>query len=148
MWGFIKILVTLCLIIISMLSVEKVHSQSLTIEAYVVYDNGQESQNNLLNEDPMSEDIAMLYNIDAGQTNPDDLEGVTSTELKVVIQGEDNVDVLIKKGKKTAVNKKGISIADGQVFYVKNIRCVPVEIVVKKGKKTIGKRIVDFQCGE
>ena len=114
----------------------------------MVYENGQESEKNLLSEDPLSEDIAMLYNIDVGQTNPDDLEGVTSTKLKVVIQGEDNVDVLIKKGKKTAVNKKGISIADGQVFYVKNIRCVPVEIVVKKGKKTLGKRIVDFQCGE
>jgi hypothetical protein len=83
-------------------------SQSLRIEAYVVYENGQESEKNLLSEDPLSEDIAMLYNIDVGQTNPDDLEGVTSTELKVVIQGEDNVDVLIKKGKKTAVNKKGI----------------------------------------
>lgn len=143
-----KVFMTMYVLLVSMLCTESMRSQSLRIEAYVVYENGQESEKNLLSEDPLSEDIAMLYNIDVGQTNPDDLEGVTSTELKVVIQGEDNVDVLIKKGKKTAVNKKGISIADGQVFYVKNIRCVPVEIVVKKGKKTLGKRIVDFQCGE
>ncbi len=71
-----KALVTLFLLIVSMLSVEKVHSQSLKIEAYVVYDNGKESKKNLLSNNPMEIDNAMLYNIDAGQTNPDDLEGV------------------------------------------------------------------------
>ena len=143
-----KALVTLFLLIVSMLSVEKVHSQSLKIEAYVVYDNGKESKKNLLSNNPMEIDNAMLYNIDAGQTNPDDLEGVTSTKLKVVIRTQDVVDIVIKKGKKTAIDKKGQSISGVGTFYVDDIVCVPVGITVKKGNKVIGKKIVDFQCGE
>ena len=143
-----KALVTLFLLIVSMLSVEKVHSQSLKIEAYVVYDNGKESKKNLLSNNPMEIDNAMLYNIDAGQTNPDDLEGVTSTKLKVVIRTQDVVDIVIKKGNKTAIDKKGQSISGAGTFYVDNIVCVPVGITVKKGNKVIGKKIVDFQCGE
>lgn len=143
-----KVFMTMCVLLVSMLCTESMRSQSLRIEAYVVYENGQESEKNLLSEDPLSEDIAMLYNIDAGQTNPDDIEGLSASELKIVIMGEDKVDISIKKGKKNAVNKKSISLSDAQVFYVNDINCVPVEIVVKKGKKTLGKRIVDFQCGE
>lgn len=143
-----KALVTLFLLIVSMLSVEKVHSQSLKIEAYVVYDNGKESKKNLLSNNPMEIDNAMLYNIDAGQTNPDDLEGVTSTKLKVVIRTQDVVDIVIKKGKKTAIDKKGQSISGAGTFYVDNIVCVPVGITVKKGNKVIGKKTIDFQCGE
>jgi hypothetical protein len=143
-----KALVTLFLLIVSMLSVEKVHSQSLKIEAYVVYDNGKESKKNLLSNNPMEIDNAMLYNIDAGQTNPDDLEGVTSTKLKVVIRTQDVVDIVIKKGKKTAVDKKGQSISGVGTFYVDDIVCVPVGITVKKGNKVIGKKTIDFQCGE
>lgn len=143
-----KALVTLFLLIVSMLSVEKIHSQSLKIEAYVVYDNGKESKKNLLSNNPMEIDNAMLYNIDAGQTNPDDLEGVTSTKLKVVIRTQDVVDIVIKKGKKTAIDKKGQSISGVGTFYVDDIVCVPVGITVKKGNKVIGKKIVDFQCGE
>jgi hypothetical protein len=143
-----KALVTLFLLIVSMLSVEKVHSQSLKIEAYVVYDNGKESKKNLLSNNPMEIDNAMLYNIDAGQTNPDDLEGVTSTKLKVVIRTQDVVDIVIKKGKKTAVDKKGQSISGAGTFYVDNIVCVPVGITVKKGNKVVGKKTIDFQCGE
>ena len=143
-----KALVTLFLLIVSMLSVEKVHSQSLKIEAYVVYDNGKESKKNLLSNNPMEIDNAMLYNIDAGQTNPDDLEGVTSTKLKVVIRTQDVVDIVIKKGNKTAIDKKGQSISGVGTFYVDDIVCVPVGITVKKGNKVIGKKIVDFQCGE
>jgi hypothetical protein len=71
-----------------------------------VYEDGQESIVNLLSSDPLSEDNAKLYNIDAGQTNPDDIEGATSKELKLVIYGEGNVDITIKKGKKTAISKK------------------------------------------
>ena len=143
-----KALVTLFLLIVSMLSVEKVHSQSLKIEAYVVYDNGKESKKNLLSNNPMEIDNAMLYNIDAGQTNPDDLEGVTSTKLKVVIRTQDVVDIVIKKGNKTAIDKKGQSISGAGTFYVDNIVCVPVGITVKKGNKVIGKKTIDFQCGE
>ncbi|MEN9828757.1 MAG: hypothetical protein RJA11_1373 [Bacteroidota bacterium] len=143
-----KALVTLFLLIVSMLSVEKVHSQSLKIEAYVVYDNGKESKKNLLSNNPMEIDNAMLYNIDAGQTNPDDLEGVTSTKLKVVIRTQDVVDIVIKKGKKTAIDKKGQSISGVGTFYVDDIVCVPVGITVKKGNKVIGKKTIDFQCGE
>jgi len=143
-----KALVTLFLLIVSMLSVEKVHSQSLKIEAYVVYDNGKESKKNLLSNNPMEIDNAMLYNIDAGQTNPDDLEGVTSTKLKVVIRTQDVVDIVIKKGKKTAIDKKGQSISGAGTFYVDDIVCVPVGITVKKGNKVIGKKTIDFQCGE
>jgi hypothetical protein len=143
-----KALVILFLLIFSMLSVEKVHSQSLKIEAYVVYDNGKESKKNLLSNNPMEIDNAMLYNIDAGQTNPDDLEGVTSTKLKVVIRTQDVVDIVIKKGYKTAIDKKGQSISGAGTFYVDDIVCVPVGITVKKGNKVIGKKIVDFQCGE
>jgi hypothetical protein len=143
-----KALVTLFLLIVSMLSVEKVHSQSLKIEAYVVYDNGKESKKNLLSNNPMEIDNAMLYNIDAGQTNPDDLEGVTSTKLKVVIRTQDVVDIVIKKGNKTAIDKKGQSISGVGTFYVDDIVCVPVGITVKKGNKVIGKKTIDFQCGE
>ena len=143
-----KALVILFLLIFSMLSVEKVHSQSLKIEAYVVYDNGKESKKNLLSNNPMEIDNAMLYNIDAGQTNPDDLEGVTSTKLKVVLRTQDVVDIVIKKGKKTAVDKKGQSISGAGTFYVDDIVCVPVGITVKKGNKVIGKKTIDFQCGE
>lgn len=143
-----KALVTLFLLIVSMLSVEKIHSQSLKIEAYVVYDNGKESKKNLLSNNPMEIDNAMLYNIDAGQTNPDDLEGVTSTKLKVVIRTQDVVDIVIKKGKKTAIDKKGQSISGVGTFYVDDIVCVPVGITVKKGNKVIGKKTIDFQCGE
>lgn len=143
-----KALVTLFLLIVSMLSVEKVHSQSLKIEAYVVYDNGKESKKNLLSNNPMEIDNAMLYNIDAGQTNPDDLEGVTSTKLKVVIRTQDVVDIVIKKGKKTAIDKKDQSISGVGTFYVDDIVCVPVGITVKKGNKVIGKKTIDFQCGE
>jgi len=143
-----KALVTLFLLIVSMISVEKIHSQSLKIEAYVVYDNGKESKKNLLSANPMEIDNAMLYNIDAGQTNPDDLEGVTSTKLKVVIRTQDVVDIVIKKGKMTAIDKKGQSISGVGTFYVDNIVCVPVGITVKKGNKVIGKKTIDFQCGE
>ena len=143
-----KTLVPLFLLIVSMLSVEKVHSQSLKIEAYVVYDNGKESKKNLLSNNPMEIDNAMLYNIDAGQTNPDDLEGVTSTKLKVVIRTQDVVDIVIKKGKKTAIDKKDQSISGVGTFYVDDIVCVPVGITVKKGNKVIGKKTIDFQCGE
>ena len=64
------------------LSCSVIYAQSLTIEAYVVYEDGRESTVNLLSSDPLSEDNAMLYNIDVGQTNPDDIEGATSKELK------------------------------------------------------------------
>lgn len=142
---------SLFLVIITLIfafSCSVVYAQSLTIEAYVVYEDGQESTKNLLSSDPLSEDNAMLYNIDAGQTNPDDIEGATSKELKVVIYGEGNVDINIKKGKKTALSKKNVSLTEEQVYYIKDIICIPVQITIKKGKKIIGLKTIDFQCGE
>lgn len=130
------------------LSCSVIYAQSLTIEAYVVYEDGQESTVNLLSSDPLNEDNAMLYNIDVGQTNPDDIEGATSKELKLVIYGEGNVDITIKKGKKTAISKKNVSLTEEQVYYIKDIMCIPVQVTIKKGKKVIGLKKVDFQCGE
>lgn len=142
---------SLFLVIITLIfafSCSVVYAQSLTIEAYVVYEDGQESTKNLLSSDPLSDDNAMLYNIDAGQTNPDDIEGATSKELKVVIYGEGNVDITIKKGKKTAISKKNVSLTEEQVYYIKDIMCIPIQVTIKKGKKIIGLKTVDFQCGE
>lgn len=142
---------SLFLVIITLIfafSCSVVYAQSLTIEAYVVYEDGQESTKNLLSSDPLSDDNAMLYNIDAGQTNPDDIEGATSKELKVVIYGEGNADITIKKGKKTAISKKNVSLTEEQVYYIKDIMCIPIQITIKKGKKIIGLKTVDFQCGE
>jgi hypothetical protein len=42
-----KVLLILCIVVLALFS-ERLYSQSLSIQAYVVYDNGQESQKNKL----------------------------------------------------------------------------------------------------
>ena len=112
----------------------------LKVSAYLIYNDGSISDFDVLNDKSKA-----FWNTIIGAGDAEK----PSEKVKLVLWGAyDSINIKVKNGKKSALNKKNITLNGKLEFVIQNTGCDEVIVTITKNKATIFHNSIPFRCGE
>jgi hypothetical protein len=111
------------------------------VSAQMIYDDGSLSSFDVLNDKTRA-----LWNVIIGAGDAE--KPSEKTRLMMRADFLDSVDIVVRRGKYTVLNKKNLIIRDSMSFVLDNTGCEEIVVAVTRGKSTMYKGMIEYHCGE
>ena len=113
---------------------------ALKVTAHLIYTDGTLSKFDILNDKTVA-----LWNVVAGGGEAEK----SSDKVQLILTGTmDSLSVVVKNGKKTAVDEKNVSVAGDKIYKLTNTGCYDVIVAIQRNAVVQYRDTISFRCGE
>ena len=114
--------------------------QDLKVKARLVYADGTLSKFDVLNDKSVA-----LWNVIIGGGDAEQ----HSDKVKLILSGSfDSLSVVVKNGKKVAINEKNVTVSGDKIYQLSNTGCEEVIVDIQRNAVVKYHDTIPFRCGE